>query len=223
MNLDANVLVVEDEAKLVEILQRTLSESFQVTVFTTYEELAALLEGSSIRFDLFVLDRMLDGKDSLNLIAPLKEKFPQIKVLVLSAISTPSEKAVALDLGADDYLSKPFANEELLARLRVLAKRIPSELRFGNIALDMLERTAKVAEVDLQLATKEFLLLRAFMKTPGKVYPKTTLYEEVWQTSADVESNAIETTVNKLRRKLEEAGASATIKNSRNLGYWIEE
>lgn len=221
--MEANVLIVEDEAKLVEILERTLSESFHVSVITTFEELAAQIDGSSIRFDLLVLDRMLHGKDSLNLIAPLKEKFPQVKVLVLSAINTPSEKAIALDLGADDYLSKPFAHEELLARLRVLAKRLPAELRFGNITLDMLERTAKVADVDLQLATKEFLLLRAFLKTPGKVFPKTTLYEDVWQTSADVESNAIETTVNKLRRKLEEAGASASIKNSRNLGYWIEE
>lgn len=220
---EANILVVEDELKLVEILKRTLEETFSVTVFNSFEEVAALLDHSSIRFDILVLDRMLNGKDSLNLIAPLKEKFPQIKVLILSAISTPSEKASALDLGADDYLSKPFANEELLARLRVIAKRMPSELRFGNIAIDMLERTAKVADVDLPLATKEFLLLRAFLKSPGKVYPKSVLYEEVWQTSADIESNAIETTVNKLRRKLEEAGASAAIKNSRNLGYWLEE
>lgn len=220
---EANVLVIEDEAKLSELLLQNLSAQFEVEGCPSYAELERLMERPALGFDVVVLDRMMNGRDTLALIDVFKERFPQCRILVLSAINTPAEKAVALDHGADDYLSKPFAWEELIARIRSLVRRGSRTIRFGNISLDTVDRVAKIGERDVTLSNKEFLLLRAFVQSPGKVFSKQTLFEQVWNMSSEVESNAIETTITKLRRKLEEAEAAPQIRNSRNLGYWLEE
>lgn len=221
--LDAHVLLVEDESKLAEHLVRSLSQAFSVSVLNSFEELENSLSSPSLPFDVIILDRMMNGKDTLVLIPALRKKFPQCKILVLSAIHTPAEKALALDQGADDYVSKPVALEELMARVRAVTRRPSNELRFGNIAIDSVDRSVHIDGQSLPLSNKEFLLLRAFVQAPGKIFSKSYLYEQVWQTSVEIESNAIETTVNKLRRKLEDSSALAQIKNSRNLGYWLEE
>ena len=219
---EAKILVAEDDPKLRSLLSSTLSDAFAVEETGSYSDLESLLEKPSLSYDVIVLDRMMHGFDASDLLPQFKEKFPQCKILILSAISTPTEKATSLDRGAD-YLSKPFANEELIARVRVLARRAPSEIRLGNIVIDVFSRSASIDGQTLPLTNKEYLLLWTLLRHPLKVFSKAALYELVWQTSADVESNSIETTVNKLRRKLEEAGASASIRNSRKLGYWIEE
>lgn len=218
-----NVVIVEDETKLVSLLEAELAKSFSVSTLTSYAGFADSVERATLICDVIVLDRMMNGHDTLKLLPSLKSKFPQTHVLILSAINTPSEKATALDLGADDYLSKPYANEELVSRIKVLARRLPSEIRFGNIAIDVDHRLVTVGEEAINLAVKEYRLLWALMRNPRKVFSKAELYQDVWQTNAEIESHSIETTVNKLRRKLEEAGARPTIRNSRNLGYWIEE
>lgn len=218
-----NVVIVEDETKLVSLLEAELAKSFSVSTLTSYAGFADSVERATLICDVIVLDRMMNGHDTLKLLPSLKSKFPQTHVLILSAINTPSEKATALDLGADDYLSKPYANEELVSRIKVLARRLPSEIRFGNIAIDVDHRLVTVGEEAVNLAVKEYRLLWALMRNPRKVFSKAELYQDVWQTNAEIESHSIETTVNKLRRKLEEAGARPTIRNSRNLGYWIEE
>jgi DNA-binding response OmpR family regulator len=143
--------------------------------------------------------------------------------MILSAIGTSSEKAALLDLGADDYLAKPFAGDELVARVRVLLRRNNPELKFGNLVLNSETRTMRVDEHETALQNKEYLLLRTLMQSPGKVFNKAYLYKKVWEMSEDVESNVVETTVNKLRRRLKDAGTSVQIKNVRNTGYWIEE
>lgn len=220
---ESKILIVEDESKLVELLTRNLEASFAVSVVTSYVALVETLRLPSLPYEIVILDRMMNGEDTMDLIPVLKEKFPQCKIMILSAINTSAEKAMALDLGADDYLSKPYAHEELIARLRALSRRVASELRFGNVTIDTVERVARVGERDINLSNKEFLLLRMFVRHPGKVFNKISLYEDVWHMNADIESNAVETTVNKLRRKLAEVSATAQIRNSRNLGYWLEE
>ena len=154
------LLIVEDEERLVELLVRVLEPAFEISLARNFTEFWQLIQLPTLPVDVVVLDRMMNSKDTLTLLEGLKTKFPQCAVLILSAVNTPSEKAAALDLGADDYLSKPFANEELVARLKALARRTPSEIRLANITLNIVDHNAFVNGQPLGLPSKEFLLLR---------------------------------------------------------------
>lgn len=218
------ILIVEDEAKLLNHLARTISEEgFSTFTCGSFSELENLLKISVKRFDVIVLDRLLHGRDSAELVTQIKEVLPEVKIMILSAIDSASEKAALLDLGADDYLAKPFSSDELVARIRVLLRRNRPELKFGNIVLNTEKRNVTVGDTEIPLQNKEFSLLRMLIQTPGKVFNKIFLYEYVWEMSTEVESNVVETTINKLRRRLEEAGANVVIKSMRNKGYWVEE
>ncbi len=218
------VLIVEDEAKLLEHLSRILkAEGFLSFSCTSFRELENILDAPDKRFDVIVLDRLLHGRDSAELMGKIKLGLPKTQIIILSAINTSSEKANLLDMGADDYLSKPFDSDELVARIRALLRRSKNELRFGNLVLDLNYRTIKVQDQELPLTNKEFALLRTLVQAPGKVFNKTFLHEQVWEMSTEVESHVVEATVNKLRKRLAEAGAQIQIKNTRHIGYWIEE
>lgn len=220
----ARILIVEDETKLLEHLAKTLNEEgFSTFTCGSFRELQNLLALLSTRFDLIILDRLLQGKDSAELVSEIKRKMPECQIMILSAINTSTEKAAVLDLGADDYLSKPFDSNELVARIRALMRRNKIELKYGNIALNSTNRSLIISGQEIPLPNKEYILMRTLMQTPGKIFNKTYLYEQVWEMSTDVESNVVETTVNKLRKRLNESGATVTIKNARNVGYWIEE
>ncbi len=221
-DLSHRILVVEDETKLQEHLAQIMrEEGFSVFSCTSYRELEGLLKIPA-RFDVIVLDRLLHGRDSAQLVVQLKLFFAA-KIMILSAVTTASEKAALLDLGADDYLAKPFDSDELVARIRVLLRRRNPELILGNLALNLDDRSMRVSGNEIRLTNKEFLLLRTLLQTPRKIFNKLFLYKRVWEMSEDVESNVVEATVNKLRRRLKDADASVQIKNGRNTGYWIEE
>ncbi len=218
------LLVVEDEDKLLGHLVTTLTdESYSVFTCATFRELETMLSMPTAEFEVVVLDRLLNGRDSATLIPRIKDKTPDAKILILSAINTPAEKAAILDQGADDYLAKPFETNELLARLRVLTRRSRPVMKLGNLELDSESRAIKVAEQTIGLTNKEYILLRVMLRAPRKVFSKAFFSQQVWDMSSDVESNVIEVTINKLRRRLEDVGATVRIKNSRNNGYWIEE
>lgn len=218
------ILIVEDEPKLLAHLVQTMKmEQFSVSHIESFQDLENLIQDPSHRYDVIVLDRLLHGKDSASLVPQIKLKMPDTKVLILSAINTGSEKASLLYLGADDYLSKPFDTEELIARVKVLMRREFLQIQFGNVKLDFHNRTMVVENNEIALPNREFNLLRTFMQSPGRIFSKALLYEQVWEFKSDVESNVVETTVNKLRRRLSEAGATIQIRNSRNAGYWLEE
>lgn len=218
------ILIVEDEASLREHLAEILSaEGFSVTSVATLDELKTFISVPQEPVELVLLDRLLNGKDAASLVGQLKEKIVGSRVMILSAINTPSEKAALLDLGADDYLAKPFSGEELVARLRALLRRNTATLRFGNLVLHLEDRKIFIGDNEVQLTNKEFLFLKTLVQSPGKVFPKEYLYGKVWEMRPDVESNVVETTVNKLRRRFEDLHASVEIKNARNVGYWIEE
>lgn len=221
--MDGNILIVEDEQILLSHLSEMLSSSFSVSKCQSFHDFERRAQDGDERFDIIVLDRLLHGQDSVDLLPRLKRARPETKVLVLSAINTPSEKAAVLDLGADDYLAKPFDGEELVARLRVLLRRSRPELRLGNLLLDSDRRTVVVGGKEIPLQNKEFALLRTFIQAPRKIFNKAYLYSQVWEMSTEVESNVVETTINKLRRRLREVGAEVFIKNMRNIGYWVEE
>lgn len=218
------ILIVEDELKLLDHLAQIVREEGH-SPFTcqSFRDLENLLLAPSEVFDVIILDRLLHGRDSAELIEKMKADLPDAKIIILSAINSTSEKASLLDKGADDYMAKPFGSEELVARIRALLRRTEPVIKLGNVILNSHDRTMKIEGQEIPLPNKEFVLLRTLIRNPRKIYGKVFLYERVWEMSADVESNALETMVNKLRRRLTEAGATVHIKNSRNAGYWIEE
>lgn len=224
MAAELNVLIVEDEAKLLtHLVERMKIENFIISKCCSYTELENFIIDPTPAIDIVILDRLLNGQDSSELVPQMKENMPHAKIIVLSAINTASEKTTLLDQGVDDYLSKPFDIDELVARIRALLRRNYNELLLGNIAIDLENRSTKVKGQEVVLQNKEFILLKTLLKTPGKIFNKKYLYEHVWEMSADVESNAVEVAVNKLRRRLEEAGANVQVKSMRHKGYWIEE
>lgn len=222
--LPHRILIVEDEAKILEHLSRTLEEEgFSNFTCGSYRELETMIRLPVKRFDLIILDRLLNGRDSAGLIHNIKDALPESQIMILSAINTSSEKAALLDSGADDYLAKPFDTTELIARVRALLRRSRHEIRFSDLILEIDSRTMKTNGQEVPLSNKEFLLLRTLVQSPGKVFNKNNLNEQVWDMSPDVESHVVEATVNKLRKKLAEHGSKVQIRNTRNIGYWIEE
>lgn len=227
-----NVLIIEDEQKLSSYLEETLlSESFAVNKCYSFEEAESYLANPSGTPDLVILDRLLNSKDGvdkdgIDLIEPMKSHFPKSRILILSAVNTATEKAAALDRGADDYLAKPFSSVELLARLRALGRRPSSDtatvISIGNVEIDTVARLVQTPEGRIHLSNKEFLVLLTLAKTPGKVFSRNSLCEIVWEMKGDLETNVVEATITNLRRKLEQMSSGVKVRNMRNAGYWIE-
>lgn len=222
------LLIVDDEP---EILKKMVilaeSNGHAVKAATSVESLTQVLKSKSFYPHVIILDRILNGTDSITLIPEIRTSFADSRLIIVSAIDTAMEKASALDAGADDYLAKPFSAVELMARINVLARRKNLlddrfQIHIGNIILDRGERSVKVNADTLQLSQKEFQLLFMFCSNPGKIFPREVLLEEVWQSSSEVESKVVEATINNIRRKIESGGATAKIKNMRNVGYWLE-
>ena len=223
-----DILVVEDEARVRKFLEEALkSEGHSVTACSSVEEAEAwmAIEGNSL--DIAILDRMLGDHDGLQLIKPIKLRHPESKVLMLSAIGIADEKAQALDLGADDYLSKPFSLAELSARIRAISRRSPNKnvstaILVKNLTIDLRSQTVQTEKMKLDLSKKEFQLLTTLASHPNRVFTKYQLLDKVWDQQADIESNIVEVTIKNLRRKLEAATSKAEILSKRNVGYWIE-
>ncbi len=222
------IWAIEDDEKVLILLTTVLrAEGFLVRPCDSLNAAESLVNKGEPAPNLVIMDRLLHDRDGIDFIEPLREAYPDIKILILSAINTSVEKAAALDRGADDYLAKPFSSVELLARLRALARR-PSvnrkntHLQFSNFMVDTLARVVVVDNKRHTLPNKEFLLLRTFIETPGKVFSKPLLFEQVWDLSGEHETNVVEATINNLRKRMREMNAVAQIKNMRNAGYWIE-
>lgn len=221
------VLLIEDDLKLADHITRNLREqTLMVEHVADMNSLQAQIDANT-RYDLVILDRLIGQKDTKQDLPRLRAKWPEAPVLVLSAISTPQERSDVLNLGADDYLGKPFSTQELIARLNVLSRRrtqAPNPfLRVGDLVVDTVQRTLTVQGRTENLPAKEFLLLRILCKEPGRVWSRDELLDYIWGSSVHLDTNVVEATVANVRRKLESLGAQAKIKNMRNAGYWIQE
>ena len=225
------IVVVEDETRVLSFLTEALrKEGHTVFPCETFQLAVETVTTIGAKMDLLIMDRLLERVDAIGLIPIARQQSPAGKILVLSTINEPAQKAAALDLGADDYLGKPFQLIELSARIRSLTRRASdsgapqSQTNFvvGDLQLNAIEHKVTVAGKALDLSNKEYLVLLALIQHPGRVFNKFQLLDRVWDTQFDVESNVVEVTVKNLRRKLEAANSQGTILSRRNIGYWIE-
>lgn len=226
------LLLVEDDNRISDYLLQVLSaESYSCTRCANLSELESFLINVNAEADLVILDRMLGREDGANYLKKIKSRFKDCAVLILSSLDIPSEKAKVIDLGADDYLAKPFSLEELLARLRLLARRArpsgPSDSlatirNFGDLSINLLTNEIRCKSKRLDLTKKEYQLLLLLIESPGRVFNKAQILDRVWDIHANVESNVVESTIKNLRRKIDEARSDVRIESKRNFGYWIE-
>jgi two-component system OmpR family response regulator len=215
-------LVVEDEVKMAALIRRGLvEEGYAADVARTGEE--ALWMARATPYDAIVLDVMLPGRNGLEVCRSLRESGVWSPILMLTARDGVEDKVSGLDSGADDYLSKPFSFAELLARLRALTRRGPSErpavLEVGTLRLDPATRQAWRGEADVDLSTKEFALLETFMRNPGDVLTRLDLLEHAWDYGYENRSNVVDVYVRYLRAKIDRPFAVDSIETVRGVGY----
>ena len=219
------VLVVEDDTQLAAALRRGLEEaSFSVDLARTGDE--GLAAATATSFDIVVLDVMLPGKDGLTVCAELRRARVDTPILMLTGRDTVSDRITGLDAGADDYLVKPFAFGELLARLRALGRRhLPDRsalLEAGELRLDTASQTVSVNGARVELRAKEFAVLQYFMLNPGRLLTRTQVEEHVWNYDFQADSNLVEAYIARIRRKLAQAGVADPFVTVRGAGYRFE-
>jgi len=216
------VLIVEDEAKLAGIVQRGLRAAGHAADVAGRGE-DALWMASATGYSAILLDVMLPGIDGVETCRRLRARGVRTPVLMLTARDAVPDRVAGLDGGADDYLVKPFAFDELLARLRALARRPadvrPSCIEAGGLVLDPAARTVRRADAPIALTPREFALLEALMERPGEAVSRFDLLERVWDEAYEHRSNVIDVYVGYLRDKIDRPFGTATIETVRGVGY----
>ena len=215
-------LVVEDELKMAALIQRGLvEEGYAADVARTGEE--AVWMARATPYDAIVLDVMLPGQNGLEVCRLLRESGVWSPILMVTARDGVEDKVSGLDSGADDYLTKPFSFAELLARLRALTRRGPSErpavLEVGSLRLDPATRQAWRGDVQIDLSAKEFALLETFMRRPGDVLSRLDLLEHAWDYAYENKSNVVDVYVGYLRGKIDRPFGTDSLETVRGAGY----
>jgi two-component system OmpR family response regulator len=216
------VLVVEDQVKMASLIRRGLrEEGLAADVAIKGEDALWMVEESE--YDALVLDVMLPGIDGLETCRRLRERGLWVPILMLTARDAIEDRVEGLDRGADDYLTKPFAFAELLARLRALVRRgpveRPNELRVGDLRLDPAMRHVWRGDVEIHLSAKEFALLETFMRRPGHALSRERLLDHVWDYEYERRSNIVDVYVRYLREKLDRPFGAESIETVRGVGY----
>ena len=217
------LLVIEDDARVADYVVKGLREAGHV-VDHVADGRKALFEVAGEAYELVVLDRMLPHVDGLTILATMRASGDRTPVLILSALGEVDERVKGLKAGGDDYLTKPFAMSELLARIDVLARRgagPAEELRLssGDLEMDLLAREVRQAGQPVELTTREFRILEYLLRNKGRVVTRTMLLEKVWDYSFDPQTNIIDQHVSRLRQKLK----GQPIQTVRGVGYSIRE
>lgn len=220
------VLVIEDEHKIASALKRALEqESYAVDVSFDGDDGYAM--ATIEPYDVAIVDRMLPGEyNGIDIVKAMRDKNIHTPVLLLTALGGVADKTKGLDSGADDYLVKPFALEELLARVRALTRR-PAEtkgtvLTAGDLSLDTVNFSVKRANTDISLTSKEFGLLEYLMRNQGRPISKDTIIAHVWDYDADILPNTVEVYVKYLRRKIDEPFKKPLLHTARGFGYKLQ-
>jgi two-component system, OmpR family, response regulator len=216
------VLVVEDEVKMAGLIRRGLvEEGYAADVASTGED--AIWMAQAHPYDAIVLDVMLPRLSGYETCRTLRNAGVWAPVLMLTARDAVEDRVAGLEVGADDYLTKPFSFAELLARLRALARRggveRPAELEVGDLRLDPAARRAWRGKVEIQLSPKEFALLETFMRRPGQVLSRLQLLEHAWDFAYENRSNVIDVYVRYLREKVDRPFGASSIETVRGVGY----
>jgi two-component system OmpR family response regulator len=221
------LLVVEDDREAADYLKKALREAGHMAEVANDGEagLALALDDS---FDVLVVDRMLPKRDGLSLVSELRTRGKETPVLILSALGQVDDRVTGLRAGGDDYLAKPYAFTELLARVEVLARRSsPSEAatayEVGDLKLDRLSRKVEREGETILLQPREFRLLEYLMKNAGKVVTRTMLLENVWDYHFDPQTNVIDVHMSRLRGKIDKGHANPLLHTIRGAGYMIRE
>ena len=222
--MNVRLLVVEDEVRIAEILRSALSRSgFAVDAVGRCGDARAALEVNP--YDAVILDLGLPDGDGLALLKDMRARGNAVPVLVLTARDAVEHRVAGLDAGADDYLIKPFAMSEVIARIKALLRRpegaLGALLKAGNIAFDTIGRDLRVGEAVLVLPRRESAILEHLMRRAGRVVPKTVLEEKLYGIDDELGSNAIPVHVHHLRRKLMDRGATVEIHTVRGVGYLL--
>lgn len=221
------LLVLEDDATLGPWVEKGLSEAGHV-VDLFADGKSALIAAMGQEYDIFVLDRMVPGLDGLSVLKALRETKTATPAIFLTALGDVDDRVEGLRAGGDDYLVKPFAFSELLARIDVLARRQgtteeqSAELTAGDIVLDLHKRSCTRKGLPLSLNPKEFLLLEVFMRSKGRVQTRTMLLERVWDMNFDPTTSVVETHISRLRAKIEKPFGDTLIRTIRGTGYVFE-
>ncbi len=220
---DVHVVVVDDERRMVQLVTGYLGELGFTTV-GCLDGKQALVAARRPDVDAVVLDLMLPGISGTEVCRRLRAERNDVPILMLTARGSVPERVAGLEAGADDYLVKPFALEELAARLKAIGRRrndVEHRIAVGDVVLDPLELRVWVADVEVELPRREFAMLSALMESAGRVVSRERLFDAVWDGEVDIRSNAIEVHMSRLRSRLE-ASASVQVRTLRGTGYRLE-
>jgi heavy metal response regulator len=219
------ILVVEDEKKVVSFIRRGLEqEGYAVDV--VLDGLEGQHYAETHDYDAIILDIMLPKKSGLDVLKELKDREVKAPILLLTARDSVEDRVKGLNLGADDYLTKPFAFEELLARLRALMRRAgygTAVMNFSDLSLDPATRKAKRGDKEVSLTLKEYALLEFLLRNPNRVLSRTIIAEHVWDQSFDSETNVVDVYINHLRSKVDDDPSKRLIHTVRGVGYVLKE
>jgi len=224
-----HILIVEDEQRLGYLLRRVLLEE-RHTVDLAHEGHTGLKLALSDTYDVVILDVMLPGVDGLEICRQMRAEHVMSPVLMLTARGAVEDRVTGLNVGADDYLTKPFAMEELLARINALLRRrdrrfdetSQSQLTVADLTLDLLRHEAQRAGQVIELTAKEFALLEYLMRHPGQALTRTQIIDAVWRYDLEALSNVVDIYIHYLREKIDQGFSHPLIKTVRGVGYKIE-
>jgi DNA-binding response OmpR family regulator len=222
-----HILVVEDEKRLAFLLRRVLLEE-RHTVDLAHDGDTGLDLAESGSYDLVILDVMLPGIDGIEICKQMRADDVMTPVLMLTARGAVEDRVAGLNVGADDYLTKPFAMEELLARVNALLRRrdrtfeATPQLSVGDLTLDLVRHEARRAGRVIELTAKEFALLEYLMRHPGQALTRTQIIDAVWRYDLDALSNVVDIYIHYLRDKIDSGDEKPLIKTVRGMGYKIE-
>ncbi|HEY3297321.1 MAG TPA: heavy metal response regulator transcription factor [Armatimonadota bacterium] len=220
------ILIVEDESKTAISLQSGLSEHGFAVDISDHGEIGARLACDG-HYDLVILDAMLPGRDGWSIVAEMRHRSNHTPVLFLTARDSVQDRVRGLDLGADDYLTKPFAFTELLARVRCLMRRIPAQepivVSIADLHVNLLSQKVTRTGSNIELSQKEFQLLSLLLRHHGEVLSRRLIAAEVWNIPFDCGTNVVDVAIRRLRRRIDEGYSVQLIHTVKGMGYVLEE